>query len=70
MRGRALSQIKVIRVYIQVSRGQVTYEEDNRGHDVYDQLLSVNASKSQNPYKVTVNVSMEIDTGASTSVFH
>ena len=75
MRGKAFSPIKVIRVYIQASRGQVTYDEDNRGHDVYDQLFCVNASNSQNPYKVTVqingvNVSMEIDTGASTSVIN
>ena len=48
------------------------YDEDAWGEDVYDQLFCVNSSKGQNPYKVTVlingvNVSMEIDTGASTS---
>lgn len=48
------------------------YEEEARG-DVYDQLFCVNSSKGKNPYKVTVlingvNVSMEIDTGASTTV--
>ena len=42
---------------------------------MYDQLFCVNASKGQNPYKVTVlingvNVSMEIDTGASTSLIN
>ena len=51
------------------------YNEDARGEDVYDQLFCVNSSKGQNPYKVTVpikgvNVSMEIDTGASTSVIN
>lgn len=40
---------------------------------MYDQLFCVNSSKGQNPYKVTVlingvNVSMEIDTGASKTV--
>ena len=42
---------------------------------MYDQLFCVNSSKGQNPSKVTVlidgvNVSMEIDTGASTSVIN
>ena len=40
-----------------------------------DQLFCVNSSKRQNPYKVTVlingvNVNMEIDTGASSSVIN
>ena len=51
------------------------YDEEAQGEDVYDQLFCVNSSKRQNPYKVTVlingvNVSMEIDTGASTSVIN
>ena len=51
------------------------YDEEARGKDVYDQLFCVNSSKRQNPYKVTVlingvNVSMGIDTGASTSVIN
>ena len=42
---------------------------------MYDQLFCVNSSKGQNPSKVTVlingvNLSMEIDTGASTSVIN
>ena len=51
------------------------YDEDTWGDDMYDQLFCVNASKGQNPYKVTVlingvNVTMEIDTRASTSVIN
>ena len=42
---------------------------------MYDQLFCVNASKGQNPYKGTVlingvKVSMESDTGASTSLIN
>ena len=51
------------------------YDEDARVEDEYDQLFCVNSSEGQNPYKVTVlinggNASMEIDTGASTSVIN
>ena len=51
-----------------------TFDEDaGEEGDVYGQLFCVNSSRGHNPYKVTVlvngvNVTMEIDTGASTTV--
>ena len=52
---------------------KVSDEDAGEEGDVYDQLFCVNSRRGHNPYKVTVlvngvNVTMEFDTGASTTV--
>ena len=48
-------------------------EDSGEEGDVFGELFCVNSSRGHNPYKMTVlvngvNVTMEIDTGASTTV--